>query len=111
MKIKGISDESINLLLISDNILNPVINYFGNAKKRRIKFDENRLKQEKVTFTHKQVVIIYIVYEINFWPFVVGQYFTLGDSLFGAVKFTANADPGRYKYFGYGFGFGVSGSF
>ena len=28
-------------------------------------------KQEKVTFTNKQVVNIYIIYEINLWAFTV----------------------------------------
>ena len=37
-----------------------------------IEFDGNCLKQEKLTFTHKEVVNIYIVYEINFWPVTVG---------------------------------------
>ena len=66
------SDESIQPLSTSDNSLNLGINYFDNAK-IRVKFDGNCLKQEKVPFTHKQVVIIYIVYEINLWPFIVGQ--------------------------------------
>ena len=42
------------------------------------------------------------------WPFTVGQDFTLGNSLFGAVKL---ADLDKYKYFGYGIGFDMSGSF
>ena len=57
-KPKGLSDESIKPPSTSNNSLNPVINYFHNAR-TRVKFDGNCLKQEKVTFTHKQVVNIY----------------------------------------------------
>ena len=44
-KSKGLSDKCIKPLPTSDNIC---------------------LKQDKVTITHKQVLNIYIVYEINF---------------------------------------------
>ena len=43
------------------------------------------LKEDKFTFTHKTAVNIYIVYEINLWPFRQGD-FTLGNALFGPVK-------------------------
>ena len=52
-----------------------------------------------------------IVYEINLWPFTVGQYFTLRNSLLGAVKLTANADLDKYKYSDYGIRFDASGNF
>ena len=46
------------------------------------------LKQEKVALTYEQVVNIYIVYEINLWSYPYSADFTLGNSLFGAVKLT-----------------------
>ena len=42
---------------MSDNVLNPGINYFDNAR-IRVKFDGSFLKQEQVSFTHKKVVSI-----------------------------------------------------
>ena len=84
MEIKRIADESIKPLTTFDNSLNPKINYFDNAR-IRVKCDGNCLKQEKLAFAHKKVNIS-IVYEINLWPFTGGQDFTLGNSLFGAVK-------------------------
>ena len=60
---------------------------------------------------------IYIVYEINLWPFTVGKDFVLGNSLFGAIKFTKNAtDFDKYKYFidkykNFGYAIGYGGSF
>ena len=53
----------------------------------------------------------FIVCETNLRPFTVGQKFMLGNSLFGAVKLTTNADPDKYKYFSFGIRFDASGSF
>ena len=53
---------------------------------------------------HKNVVNIYIVYEI-----ISNQkdinYPTLENCLFGSVKLTKNADFDKYGYFGYDIGF------
>ena len=86
-----------------NNSLAPAVNYINTE--RQVKFDRSCLKQDKVTFTHKQVVNIYIIYEIKLWQFNVGKDFELKDSLFGAVKLTKNADPDKYKDSGYGTGF------
>ena len=75
------------------------------------KFDRNCLKQENVTFTHKQVESIYIAYDINLWPFHVVQDFTSRNSLLRTVKLTKNSDPDKYKYSGYRIGFDVGGRF
>ena len=45
------------------------------------------------------------------WPFKQSVDFTLGNSLFGAVKLTKNADFDKYKYSGYGIGFDAHGNF
>ena len=76
-----------------------------------LKFDGSCLKQEKVTLSHKWVVNIYIVYEINLWSYTHGADFTLRNFSFGAVKLTKNAGPDKYSYLGYGTGFDAHGSF
>ena len=48
---------------------------------------------------------IYIVYEINLWLYKHNDGFTLGNSLFGAVKSTKNADCDKCKYSVYCIGF------
>ena len=53
---------------------------------------------------------IYIVPEINYWLFNVVKDFTLGNSLFEAVKLTKNADFDKYKYSGQGIEFNARGS-
>ena len=68
-------DKSIKTPSTSDNSFNPFINYFDNTKIRE-KFDGSFLKQGKVIFLHKQAVNIFIVYEINFPSFTVGQDYT-----------------------------------
>ena len=74
----------------SNNSLSPAFNYI--SAKIQLKFDENCLKQDSITFNNKTVVNTYIVYEINLWPFKQRADFTLGNSLLGAVKLTKNAD-------------------
>ena len=60
--------------------------------------------KKTVTYSHKKVVNLYVVYEITKFP-EVSSYPTLANTLFGAVKVTKNADIDKYRYFGYGIGF------
>ena len=58
---KGLSNENIDPPTTS---LSPSINYAGN--KVRVKFNGSCLKQSnKLTYTHKNIVNIYIVYELG----------------------------------------------
>ena len=57
---KGLSTETIDPLTTS---FSPLINYVGN--KIRVKFGGSFLRQSnKLTYTHKTIVNIYIVYEL-----------------------------------------------
>ena len=52
------------------------------------------------------------VCKINLRPSTVGQYFILGNSLSGAIKFTKNTtDVDKYNYSGDGIWFDTHGSF
>ena len=102
------SDESIKPPALSDNSL-PLFLYIDF--RLRIKFDGQCLKQDKVTFNHKTVLNIYIVYEINLWPFKQSADFTSEYSLFGAVELTKNANLYEYKYSEYGIEFDARRSF
>ena len=68
------------------------------------------MKEDSVTFNHKKVATIYIVYEIN-KSFNISDYLTVENWLFGAVTVTKNVDIKIYKYFGYVIGFDGHGSF
>ena len=52
----------LNLLLHSIG-LNPLLDYLDD--KIRVKVTRSCLKQDKVTYTHRTIVNIYIVYEIT----------------------------------------------
>ena len=103
---KVLSTETIDPPTTS---LSQLISYAGN--KIRVKFDGSCLKQSnKLTYTHKAIVNIYIVYELgasssrNNDP-------TLKHFLSGTVSLTKNADIDRYGYSGHGIGFDRRPSF
>ena len=86
----GMLQESIKNLNISD------INFFpkiiGDHKfNSRVGLKEICLKQENVSFLHKNVANLYISYKLDTWSKDLNTNFTLVNSLFGAVKLTKNA--------------------
>ena len=68
------------------------------------------MKQGSVTFNHGKVLKISTVYETS-KSINISDYLTLKNCLFGAIKFTKNADSDKHRYFGYGIGFDRHGSF
>ena len=103
---KGLSNENFD----SPNTnCSPSTDYVDN--KTRVKFNGSCLKQSnKISYTHKKIVNIYIVYEINVHA-TNYNYPALENCLFGAVTLTKNADIDKYGYSGYGIGFDRKGSF
>ena len=105
-KSKGLSAKTINP---PTNSFSPSVNYVGN--KIRVKFNGSCLKQtNKLTYTHKTIGNIYIVYELGAFSSNNNDP-TLKNCLFGAVTLTKNADIDKYRYSGYGIGFDRRGSF
>ena len=103
---KGLSTETIDPPTTSLSLL---IDYVGN--KIRVKFTESCLKQSnKISYTHKTIVNIYIVYELSASSSHNNDP-TLKYYLFGAVILTKNADIGKYGYSGYEIGFDRRSSF
>ena len=68
------------------------------------------MKQDSVTFNHKKVENIYIIYEIS-KSINISDYSILENCLFGAVTLTKNANINKRKYSEYGIGFDRYGSF
>ena len=62
-KSQGLSDESIKPPTTSDNSLSPTLNYCDT--KIRVKITGSCLKQSKISYNHRKVVNIYIVYELG----------------------------------------------
>ena len=52
----------------------------------RLRFTGNFLKQDKSTFTPKNLENLYIVYELDRWSQELNAKFTLKDCLFGMLK-------------------------
>ena len=69
-----------------------------------VRFTGIYLKQSKISYTHRKIVNIYIVYELGASSSNDNDP-TLKNCLFGAVTLTKNADIGKYGYSGYGIGF------
>ena len=68
------------------------------------------MQQETVTYSHRKVVNLCVVYEItNFHD--IDNYPTVANALFGAATLTKNTDIGKFKYYGYGIGFDGKGFF
>ena len=76
-----------------------------NNSRIKLEFKVSCLKQDKAYFTPKNIVNLYIVYELNMWSQDLNVEFTLKDCLFQAVKVTKNANTNKYSYSGYGIGF------
>ena len=107
-KSKGLSAENIKQPTTSNNSLTLVLNYYGT--KTKVRFTGSFLKQSNISYTHRTIVNIYIVYELgassshNDDP-------TLKNCLFAAVSLTKNSDFDKYGYSGYGIWFYRKSSF
>ena len=62
-KSKGLSHGRINSTTVSNYITIPELSYYGS--KIRVKFNGSCLKQDKITYTHKEPVNIYIFFSIK----------------------------------------------
>ena len=95
---KGLSEKEIKAV----NGLYTSVNYVN--KKLCLKFEGSCLAQTKVTYTHKNTVNIYSVYEIgattrnSYDPKLI-------NGLFGGVTLVKNSDINKFGYTGYGIGF------
>ena len=101
-------DEKINHIRTPNHRISPNLDYYGT--KTKVEFNGSCLKQDIVTFNHKKVVNIYIVYEIS-KSINISDYPILENCLFGPVSLTKNADIDRHRYSGYGIGFVRHGTF
>ena len=65
-------------------------------------FTGSFLKQVRKNFNPRNVVNVFIVYELDVWSQDLKAAFAPRDCLFGAVKLTKNANSDKYSYSGYG---------
>ena len=88
-------DQSIKPYTTSYKMLNPSLDYVST--KRRVKFNGDCLKQEKIEFNYGKIVNIYNDYELE-KSVDISSYPTLEKCLFGAVKLTKHIDVDLHKY-------------
>ena len=108
-KSRGLHDTKIKAIVTTNYLLNPRINIY-DMDKIRIKFNGSFFNRFPPTMPYRNVVNIYIVYEITS-DYKDINYTTLENCLFGSAKLTKNADINKYGYFGYGIGFDKQSSF
>ena len=100
-KFKGLLAETVKPPNTSDNNLTLTISYYYAAK-IKVKVTGSCLTQSKISYNHRDIVNIYIVYELgasgsnNSHP-------TLKYCLFGTATLTRNADFDKYEYCRYGY--------
>ena len=76
----------------------------------RVKFTGSCLKQSVISYTHRKIVNIYVVYELGASTLNNNDP-TRKNCLFGAVTLTKNADIDKYGYSSYGIRFDRRSSF
>ena len=108
-KSRGLSTMEIESIKTNNYFLNASLDDYDMGK-IRIKFNGSFLNRFPPTMPHRNVVNIYIVYEITS-DYKDINYPTLENCLFGSVKLTKNADIDKYGYSGYGIGFDRETSF
>ena len=83
-KSKGLLNEKNQPPYIANKDLSPKLEWMNNSR-IKLEFKGSCLKQDKASFTPKNVVNLYIAYELNIWSLDLNAEFTLNDCLFGAV--------------------------
>ena len=84
LKNPHISDTAFVPKLIGDYLFNNIVTFKGFC-----------LKEDSVSFLHKNIVNLYISYELDTWWKVLNTAFTLGNNFFGAIKQTNSVDPDK----------------
>ena len=97
------SDESIEPAACNNSLV-PTLNYINT--KISVNLNRSCLQLEELTFTHKKVVNICIVYRLS-----PGKDFSSENPLFEAVKLATDPDPDKYEYSFYNIGFNLHGHF
>ena len=108
-KSRGLNDTKIESIKTNNYLLNPRMDLYG-MRKIRIKFNGSFLNRFPPAILYRDIVNIYIVYEITS-DYKDINYPTLENCLLGSVKLTKNVDIDKYGYSGYGIGFDRETSF
>ena len=100
-KSRGLSNETVKSIAMSNHSLNPKLSYYDS--KIKVRFAESCLKQP-VSCTHVTIVNIYIVYRFGASSLLNNDP-TSENCFFGGVTLTKNGDIEKYGYSAFGNGF------
>ena len=103
-KSRGLSTENITTSTTADSIFSPSIRCYEDSNFYLI-FKARDLKQRITTFTPSDIIIYFIISELDTWSRKLNSDFNLKGYLFGGVKLAENAEPDKYVYSGCGIGF------
>ena len=98
---KGLSNKKIRSPITANYIFSPEFVWMNNSR-IKVRLKRRCLKQDKVTFTSRNVVTLFILYELDTWLQDLNADFTLKECLFEVVKLTKTPDPDKYYFSGYG---------
>ena len=99
-----VSNEIIKPPFTANHVFCPKVTWINNSQ-IRVRLTGSSLKQDKETFNLRNVVNLFIVYELDRWSQDLNVDFTLKDCLFGVVKLIETADRNKSYYSGYSIGF------
>ena len=80
------ANHSLSSKLVWMNNLKSSKLVWMNNSKTSERFTRRCLKQDKVTFNSRNIVNLFIVYELDMWSRGLNAKFTMQDFLFGAVN-------------------------
>ena len=100
MESKGLSNEKIKPPTTSANSLAPKLNWIHSLK-IAIESKGSCLTQDTAILTLRNVVNLFIDYDLDTWSQDLKTDFTSKDCSFGDVNLTKNADPDKHFYSGY----------
>ena len=89
----GVSQERTKNLQTSDTTFAPKLIF--KYRFYRMEFKGICLKQDTVSFLHKNVVNLYISYKLDTWSKDLNTDFSLDNCLFGAAKLANKANPDK----------------
>ena len=109
-KSDGLSNEKLTTPTINDNSLSTSIKWYKNSNFCLI-FKLSCLKHKSAACTPPDIIIFFIVYELDTWSTDLNSDFILQDCLVGSFKLAKNADPDKCVYTGYGTEFDLCSEF
>ena len=70
--------------------------FYYSVPRKYLSVNFNCLMQDTISFTHRNLINLFIVYKLDTWSRDLNMDFTINVCLFEAAKLNMNADPDKY---------------